>query len=116
MRHHLPGYADGYWTIAPVKSRSVINEEELVGKCDERRVREVYAGRMISKPTRPRPVYTPSRKRAERGTMTDQQEKEKDSESDVDEVTVVMKSEGKKRIKLKLPGGELKLDLEMKPY
>ena len=74
----------------------------------------MYAGRIISKPTRPRPVYTPSRKRAERGTMTDQQEK--DSESDVDEVTVVMKSEGKKRIKLKLPGGELKLDLEMKPY
>ena len=79
-------------SVAPVKSRSVMNEEELVGKCDERRVREVYAGRMISKPTRPRPVYTPSRKRAERGTMTDQLEKEKDSESDVDEVTVVMKS------------------------
>ena len=91
--------------------KEVVQEEG-----DKRMVREVFAGRTVSKPTRPNPVYTPRRKKAEASTMTNQQkDSESEIESDIDEVTVVMKAGGKKRMKLKLPGGELQIDFKMQP-
>ena len=93
-----PGVSDSNNNIfAQVdNSNAIIQKEVVQEEGDKRMVREVFAGRTVSKPTRPNPVYTPRRKKAEASTMTHQQkDSESEIESDIDEVTVVMKAGGK---------------------
>ena len=73
-------------------------------------MQNIYSGRIYTKPTRPKPVFAPPRKQAEDSAK---KEDHVDSDSNMDEITITIKAGARKRLKLKFPCGELRLDFEM---